>query len=271
MNYALEFNRLSPFELELVKRAALAQNTMEYLRLLHMQQMIRVENQSASMYLASAIKSNPELLNTANIVLELKKQNEYIAYKQERQQENVAEKEIKAEKISSQEEKARQVGLLTALRCAIDIAVYKAKAASIALGNDYLRRTVKHLQKVQKMMEEAQKLDAEYTSLKQQKTELKQERQTVRQEEKKMVPNNAEKTFFREEFSDQVKQKYKEAFEKHTEKQKSKNELNSVVASENEAAKQESSETLEEASIESSKAMEPEEKAEEVKPNGIHM
>ena len=254
MNYALEFNRLSPFELELVKRAALAQNTMEYLRLLHMQQMIRVENQSASMYLASAIKSNPELLNTANIVLELKKQNEYIAYKQERQQENVAEKEIKAEKISSQEEKARQVGLLTALRCAIDIAVYKAKAASIALGNDYLRRTVKHLQKVQKMMEEAQKLDAEYTSLKQQKTELKQERQ----EEKKMVPNNAEKTFFREEFSDQVKQK-------------SKNELNSVVASENEAAKQESSETLEEASIESSKAMEPEEKAEEVKPNGIHM
>lgn len=271
MNYALEFNRLSPFELELVKRAALAQNTMEYLRLLHMQQMIRVENQSASMYLASAIKSNPELLNTANIVLELKKQNEYIAYKQERQQENVAEKEIKAEKISSQEEKARQVGLLTALRCAIDIAVYKAKAASIALGNDYLRRTVKHLQKVQKMMEEAQKLDAEYTSLKQQKTELKQERQTVRQEEKKMVPNNVEKTFFREEFSDQVKQKYKEAFEKHTEKQKSKNELNSVVASENEAAKQESSETLEEASIESSKAMEPEEKAEEVKPNGIHM
>ena len=267
MNYALEFNRLSPFELELVKRAALAQNTMEYLRLLHMQQMIRVENQSASMYLASAIKSNPELLNTANIVLELKKQNEYIAYKQERQQENVAEKEIKAEKISSQEEKARQVGLLTALRCAIDIAVYKAKAASIALGNDYLRRTVKHLQKVQKMMEEAQKLDAEYTSLKQQKTELNQERQ----EEKKMVPNNAEKTFFREEFSDQVKQKYKEAFEKHTEKQKSKNELNSVVASENEAAKQESSETLEEASIESSKAMEPEEKAEEVKPNGIHM
>ena len=267
MNDALEFNRLSPFELELVKRAALAQNTMEYLRLLHMQQMIRVENQSASMYLASAIKSNPELLNTANIVLELKKQNEYIAYKQERQQENVAEKEIKAEKISSQEEKARQVGLLTALRCAIDIAVYKAKAASIALGNDYLRRTVKHLQKVQKMMEEAQKLDAEYTSLKQQKTELKQERQ----EEKKMVPNNAEKTFFREEFSDQVKQKYKEAFEKHTEKQKSKNELNSVVASENEAAKQESSETLEEASIESSKAMEPEEKAEEVKPNGIHM
>ena len=267
MNYALEFNRLSPFELVLVKRAALAQNTMEYLRLLHMQQMIRVENQSASMYLASAIKSNPELLNTANIVLELKKQNEYIAYKQERQQENVAEKEIKAEKISSQEEKARQVGLLTALRCAIDIAVYKAKAASIALGNDYLRRTVKHLQKVQKMMEEAQKLDAEYTSLKQQKTELKQERQ----EEKKMVPNNAEKTFFREEFSDQVKQKYKEAFEKHTEKQKSKNELNSVVASENEAAKQESSETLEEASIESSKAMEPEEKAEEVKPNGIHM
>lgn len=271
MNYALEFNRLSPFELELVKRAALAQNTMEYLRLLHMQQMIRVENQSASMYLASAIKSNPELLNMANIVLELKKQNEYIAYKQERQQENVAEKEIKAEKISSQEEKARQVGLLTALRCAIDIAVYKAKAASIALGNDYLRRTVKHLQKVQKMMEEAQKLDAEYTSLKQQKTELKQERQTVRQEEKKMVPNNVEKTFFREEFSDQVKQKYKEAFEKHTEKQKSKNELNSVVASENEAAKQESSETLEEASIESSKAMEPEEKAEEVKPNGIHM
>lgn len=267
MNYALEFNRLSPFELELVKRAALAQNTMEYLRLLHMQQMIRVENQSASMYLASAIKSNPELLNTANIVLELKKQNEYIAYKQERQQENVAEKEIKAEKISSQEEKARQVGLLTALRCTIDIAVYKAKAASIALGNDYLRRTVKHLQKVQKMMEEAQKLDAEYTSLKQQKTELKQERQ----EEKKMVPNNTEKTFFREEFSDQVKQKYKEAFEKHTEKQKSKNELNSVVASENEAAKQESSETLEEASIESSKAMEPEEKAEEVKPNGIHM
>ncbi len=267
MNYALEFNRLSPFELELVKRAALAQNTMEYLRLLHMQQMIRVENQSTSMYLASAIKSNPELLNTANIVLELKKQNEYIAYKQERQQENVAEKEIKAEKISSQEEKARQVGLLTALRCAIDIAVYKAKAASIALGNDYLRRTVKHLQKVQKMMEEAQKLDAEYTSLKQQKTELKQERQ----EEKKMVPNNAEKTFFREEFSDQVKQKYKEAFEKHTEKQKSKNELNSVVASKNEAAKQESSETLEEASIESSKAMEPEEKAEEVKPNGIHM
>lgn len=267
MNYALEFNRLSPFELELVKRAALAQNTMEYLRLLHMQQMIRVENQSASMYLASAIKSNPELLNTANIVLELKKQNEYIAYKQERQQENVAEKEIKAEKISSQEEKARQVGLLTALRCAIDIAVYKAKAASIALGNDYLRRTVKHLQKVQKMMEEAQKLDAEYTSLKQQKTELKQERQ----EEKKMVPDNAEKTFFREEFSDQVKQKYKEAFEKHTEKQKSKNELNSVVASKNEAAKQESSETLEEASIESSKAMEPEEKAEEVKPNGIHM
>mgnify|MGYP000118543681 FL=1 len=271
MNYALEFNRLSPFELELVKRAALAQNTMEYLRLLHIQQMIRVENQSASMYLASAIKSNPELLNTANIVLELKKQNEYIAYKQERQQENVAEKEIKAEKISSQEEKARQVGLLTALRCAIDIAVYKAKAASIALGNDYLRRTVKHLQKVQKMMEEAQKLDAEYTSLKQQKTELKQERQTVRQEEKKMVPNNVEKTFFREEFSDQVKQKYKEAFEKHTEKQKSKNELNSVVASENEAAKQESSETLEEASIESSKAMKPEEKAEEVKPNGIHM
>ncbi|MEI3006410.1 MAG: hypothetical protein V8T87_17665 [Victivallales bacterium] len=267
MNYALEFNRLSPFELELVKRAALAQNTMEYLRLLHMQQMIRVENQSTSMYLASAIKSNPELLNTANIVLELKKQNEYIAYKQERQQENVAEKEIKAEKISSQEEKARQVGLLTALRCAIDIAVYKAKAASIALGNDYLRRTVKHLQKVQKMMEEAQKLDAEYTSLKQQKTELKQERQ----EEKKMVPDNAEKTFFREEFSDQVKQKYKEAFEKHTEKQKSKNELNSVVASKNEAAKQESSETLEEASIESSKAMEPEEKAEEVKPNGIHM
>ncbi len=271
MNYALEFNRLSPFELELVKRAALAQNTMEYLRLLHMQQMIRVENQSASMYLASAIKSNPELLNMANIVLELKKQNEYIAYKQERQQENVAEKEIKAEKISSQEEKVRQVGLLTALRCAIDIAVYKAKAASIALGNDYLRRTVKHLQKVQKMMEEAQKLDAEYTSLKQQKTELKQERQTVRQEEKKMVPNNVEKTFFREEFSDQVKQKYKEAFEKHTEKQKSKNELNSVVASKNEAAKQESSETLEEASIESSKAMEPEEKAEEVKPNGIHM
>ena len=267
MNDALEFNRLSPFELELVKRAALAQNTMEYLRLLHMQQMIRVENQSASMYLASAIKSNPELLNMANIVLELKKQNEYIAYKQERQQENVAEKEIKAEKISSQEEKVRQVGLLTALRCAIDIAVYKAKAASIALGNDYLRRTVKHLQKVQKMMEEAQKLDAEYTSLKQQKTELKQERQ----EEKKMVPNNAEKTFFREEFSDQVKQKYKEAFEKHTEKQKSKNELNSVVASKNEAAKQESSETLEEASIESSKAMEPEEKAEEVKPNGIHM
>ena len=267
MNYALEFNRLSPFELELVKRAALAQNTMEYLRLLHMQQMIRVENQSTSMYLASAIKSNPELLNTANIVLELKKQNEYIAYKQERQQENVAEKEIKAEKISSQEEKARQVGLLTALRCAIDIAVYKAKAASIALGNDYLRRTVKHLQKVQKMMEEAQKLDAEYTSLKHQKTELKQERQ----EEKKMVPDNAEKTFFREEFSDQVKQKYKEAFEKHTEKQKSKNELNSVVASKNEAAKQESSETLEEASIESSKAMEPEEKAEEVKPNGIHM
>ena len=267
MNYALEFNRLSPFELELVKRAALAQNTMEYLRLLHMQQMIRVENQSTSMYLASAIKSNPELLNTANIVLELKKQNEYIAYKQERQQENVAEKEITAEKISSQEEKARQVGLLTALRCAIDIAVYKAKAASIALGNDYLRRTVKHLQKVQKMMEEAQKLDAEYTSLKQQKTELKQERQ----EEKKMVPDNAEKTFFREEFSDQVKQKYKEAFEKHTEKQKSKNELNSVVASKNEAAKQESSETLEEASIESSKAMEPEEKAEEVKPNGIHM
>ena len=123
MNYALEFNRLSPFELELVKRAALAQNTMEYLRLLHMQQMIRVENQSASMYLASAIKSNPELLNTANIVLELKKQNEYIAYKQERQQENVAEKEIKAEKISSQEEKARQVGLLTALRCAIDLSL----------------------------------------------------------------------------------------------------------------------------------------------------
>lgn len=134
MNYALEFNRLSPFELELVKRAALAQNTMEYLRLLHMQQMIRVENQSASMYLASAIKSNPELLNTANIVLELKKQNEYIAYKQERQQENVAEKEIKAEKISSQEEKARQVGLLTALRCAIDIAVYKAKAATLHLA-----------------------------------------------------------------------------------------------------------------------------------------
>ena len=50
MNYALEFNRLSPFELELVKRAALAQNTMEYLRLLHMQQMIRVESQQVCIW-----------------------------------------------------------------------------------------------------------------------------------------------------------------------------------------------------------------------------
>ena len=158
-----EMYQLSPLELTLSIRAAEAQNSLEYMYLVCKSGTIRPENQLDAMHLTSRLKENPELLENAKTVLEVRREAEFQKF-MGRQIEPATEKaadqpEVKKEYKSS---------LLVALKYAVDMAVYRAKAAIMAINNAALKNSLSALEKVQVQVSQLEQLKDKEVSLQQQ-------------------------------------------------------------------------------------------------------
>ena len=178
--YISEMKQLSPMELTYVIRGAQAENTLEYFKILSDMGMIRTENQATAMYLGLSLKNNPEQIQSAKAVLEYKQEIEYREYKEKitgKAQEMPAPP---VEKMNEQQKQEKlESGLLIALKCAIEAALYRAKAAVIAINNSAMKRAVSSLEKVRDEVDQLQKLNEKSEDLRGEITE----KQTERKEE----------------------------------------------------------------------------------------
>ena len=158
-----EMYQLSPLELTLAIRAAEAQNSLEYMYLVCKSGTIRPENQLDAMHLTSLMKNNPELLENAKTVLEVRRETEFqkfIGKTVEPAPEKTADQpEVKNEYKSS---------LLVALKYAVDMAVYRAKAAVMAINNAALKNSLSALEKVQVQVSQLEQLKNRELTLQQQ-------------------------------------------------------------------------------------------------------
>ena len=173
-----EMYQLSPLELTLTIRAAEAQNSLEYMYLVCKSGTIRAENQLDAMHLTSLMKNNPDLLQNAKNVLEVRREVEFhkLIGKQETPVEKTAGQTV--EKISGQAaEKAVQQpevkkeyksSLLVALKYAVDMAVYRCKAAIMAVNNAALKNSLSALEKVQVQVSQLEQLKDKELNLQQQ-------------------------------------------------------------------------------------------------------
>ena len=159
-----EMYQLSPLELTLAIRAAEAQNSLEYMYLVCKSGTIRPENQLDAMHLTSLMKNNPELLENAKTVLEVRREAEFQKFmgNQVKPQENektVDQPAVKKEYKSS---------LLVALKYAVDMAVYRCKAAIMAVNNAALKNSLSALEKVQVQVSQLEQLKDKELNLQQQ-------------------------------------------------------------------------------------------------------
>ena len=158
--YISEMKQLSPMELTYVIRGAEAENTLEYFKILSDMGMIRTENQATAMYLGLSLKNNPEQIQSAKAVLEYKQEIEYREYKEKISGKAQEMPAPLVEKMNEQQKQEKlESGLLIALKCAIEAAVYRAKAAVIAINNSAMKRAVSSLEKVRDEVNQLQKLN----------------------------------------------------------------------------------------------------------------
>ena len=158
-----EMYQLSPLELTLSIRAAEAQNSLEYMYLVCKSGTISKENQLDAMHLTSLMKNDPELLATAKTVLQVRRETEFqkfigktVAPAAEK---SVDRQEVKKEYKSS---------LLVALKYAVDMAVYRCKAAIMAINNTALKNSLSALEKVQVQVSQLEQLKDKELNLQQQ-------------------------------------------------------------------------------------------------------
>ena len=158
-----EMYQLSPLELTLSIRAAEAQNSLEYMYLVCKSGTISKENQLDAMHLTSLMKNDPELLATAKTVLQVRRETEFqkfigktVAPAAEK---SVDRQEVKKEYKSS---------LLVALKYAVDMAVYRCKAAIMAINNTALKNSLSALEKVQVQVTQLEQLKDKELNLLQQ-------------------------------------------------------------------------------------------------------
>ena len=158
-----EMYQLSPLELTLAIRAAEAQNSLEYMYLVCKSGTISKENQLDSMHLTSQLKNDPELLQSAKTVLEVRREAEF--------QKFIGKTvEPAAEKTAGRQEvkKEYKSSLLVALKYAVDMAVYRCKAAIMAVNNAALKNSLSALEKVQIQVSQLEQLKDKELNLQQQ-------------------------------------------------------------------------------------------------------
>lgn len=158
-----EMYQLSPLELTLSIRAAEAQNSLEYMYLVCKSGTIRPENQLDAMHLTSLLKNDPELLANAKTVLEVRREAEFQKF-MGRQMKPAAEKAADQPEVK----KEYKSTLLVALKYAVDMAVYRAKAAIMAINNAALKNSLSALEKVQVQVSQLEQLKDKELSLQQQ-------------------------------------------------------------------------------------------------------
>ena len=158
--YISEMKQLSPMELTYVIRGAEAANTLEYFKVLSDMGMIRAENQMTAMYLGMSLKNNPEQIQSAKAVLEYKQEIEYREYKEKITGKAQEMPVLPVEETNEQQKQEKlEAGLLIALKCAVEAAVYRAKAALIAINNSAMQRAVASLERVQEEINQFQELN----------------------------------------------------------------------------------------------------------------
>ena len=160
-----EMYQLSPLELTLAIRAAEAQNSLEYMYLVCKSGTISKENQLDAMHLTSLLKNDPELLANARTVLEVRRETEFQKFVGKTvapaAEKSVDRQEVKKEYKSS---------LLVALKYAVDMAVYRCKAAIMAVNNAALKNSLSALEKVQVQVSQLEQLKDKELNLQQQIT-----------------------------------------------------------------------------------------------------
>ena len=158
-----EMYQLSPLELTLAIRAAEAQNSLEYMYLVCKSGTISKENQLDAMHLTSLLKNDPELLANARTVLEVRRETEFQKFVGKTvapaAEKSVDRQEVKKEYKSS---------LLVALKYAVDMAVYRCKAAIMAVNNAALKNSLSALEKVQVQVSQLEQLKDKELNLQQQ-------------------------------------------------------------------------------------------------------
>ena len=162
-----EMYQLSPLELTLAIRAAEAQNSLEYMYLVCKSGTISKENQLDAMHLTAQLKNDPELLANAKTVLEVRREAEFqkfigksietqtVKIRIDRQPKPEVKKEYKS-------------SLLVALKYAVDMAVYRCKAAIMAVNNAALKNSLSALEKVQVQVSQLEQLKDKELNLQQQ-------------------------------------------------------------------------------------------------------
>lgn len=158
-----EMYQLSPLELTLAIRAAEAQNSLEYMYLVCKSGTISKENQLDAMHLTSQLKTDPELLQSAKTVLEVRQEAEF--------QKFIGKTvEPAAEKTAGRQEvkKEYKSSLLVALKYAVDMAIYRCKAAIMAVNNAALKNSLSALEKVQIQVSQLEQLKDKELNLQQQ-------------------------------------------------------------------------------------------------------
>ena len=158
-----EMYQLSPLELTLCIRAAEAQNSLEYMYLVCKSNTISKENQLDAMHLTSLLKNDPELLANAKTVLEVRREAEFQKFIG-KAVEPAAEKTVDRQEVK----KEYKSSLLVALKYAVDMAVYRAKAALMAINNAALKKSLSALEQVQVQVSELEQLKNKEVELMQQ-------------------------------------------------------------------------------------------------------
>ncbi len=141
-NYALEMNKLSAMELEFAIRGAQIRESLEYIHMMSEINHIRLGQAERVMYLTMKMKDDPVMLRDAVKIVENKKEMEYRKSMSVDAELSAVEKAEKHDLTKS--------GLLTAFKCALDVAVYRARALMLAVNNAALKKSVAALQQVQR-------------------------------------------------------------------------------------------------------------------------
>ena len=154
-----EMYQFSPLELTLTIRAAEARNSLEYMYQVCRGGMIRPENQLDAMHLTSLLKNDPELLQNAKTVLEVRREADF--------QKSLGKAVEPVEKTTEQPEvkKEYKSSLLVALKYAVDMAVYRCKAAIMAVNNAALKNSLSALEKVQVQVSQLEQLKSKEIEL----------------------------------------------------------------------------------------------------------
>lgn len=158
-----EMYQLSPLELTLAIRAAEAQNSLEYMYLVCKSGTISKENQLDAIHLTSLLKNDPELLADARTVLEVRRETEFQKFVG-KTVEPTAEKSVDRQEVK----KEYKSSLLVALKYAVDMAVYRCKAAIMAVNNAALKNSLSALEKVQVQVSQLEQLKDKELNLQQQ-------------------------------------------------------------------------------------------------------